>query len=127
MQPSQEQLLAQLRILLGAIGTLLTTLGFVSADTWGVWTNIIFLSAGPLMLLGGIIWSLISNTQKSLVGKVDTIAKEPNSPVAGVIMTPTIAGRELADSIEGTTSVVAGTPAAATLAKPVSMQQGMKP
>jgi hypothetical protein len=63
------------------------------------------------------VWGLFTHTQKNAVAVVDTIAKLPDAPVKAVILEPTAEGKALAESIPGNTTVVAGSPAAVTLAK----------
>ena len=58
------------------------------------------------------IWGLFVHSKTNAIAVVDAIAKEPDSPVKAVIAEPTVAGRDLADSLPGNTTVVAGTPAA---------------
>jgi hypothetical protein len=64
------------------------------------------------------VWGLFTHTQKNAVAVVDTIAKQPDSPVKAVVMEPTPAGRDIAEAIPGDTTVVAGTQAAAAAVKP---------
>jgi len=63
------------------------------------------------------IWGLTVHTKSNAVAVVDQIAKEKDSGVKAVIMEPTVAGREIANSMPGNTTVVAGSQAAATIAK----------
>ena len=63
------------------------------------------------------VWGLFVHTQKNAVAVVYDIAKQPNSPVKAVVTEPTTAGRELAEAMPGNTTVVAGSQAAATIAK----------
>lgn len=114
---SQEQILGLLRQLLPVIGTVLTATGVVKAGSWGTVETLILTIAGPLMIAGSAIWTTITNTQRALVAKVDEIAKDPKSPVLGVVTTNTPEGRDLADSMQGTTTVAAGTPEASALTR----------
>ena len=63
------------------------------------------------------VWGLFVHSQKNAVAVVDTIAKQPDSPVKAVVTEPSPAGRELANSLPGNTTVVAGSNAAVNLAK----------
>lgn len=72
------------------------------------------------VLASGIVvgvWSQLTKSEAGKVAMVDALAKDPNSSVRGVLTEPTEAGRELALSLPGNTTVVAGAPAAASLAK----------
>jgi hypothetical protein len=63
------------------------------------------------------VWGYFVHSKTNAVAVVDAIAKEPSSPVKAVILEPTPAGRDLAASIPGDTTVVAGTQAAAAAVK----------
>lgn len=104
-----EQTSGQLRQLLQIVGTLATTLGFLTADQVGAWTAIIMQIAGPLAMLGGVIWSWWVNRPTALVASVVAMADDPDSPVKGVVTTNTIEGRELANSFETNSVAAAGT------------------
>lgn len=67
---------------------------------------------GALVGVFGVLWGVKVNTQASLVESVDTIAKQPGSPVKQVLMENTVDGRAIAASLPGTTTVVAGSPSA---------------
>ncbi len=57
------------------------------------------------------------NRQSAVLANVDALAKDPTSPVKGVILSNSTEGRELARDIPGLTTVVAGTPEATAIAK----------
>ena len=63
------------------------------------------------------VWGLFVHTQKNAVAIVDDIAKQPDSPVKAVLAEDNKAGKELAESLPGNTTVVAGTLEASKLAK----------
>ncbi len=112
----REQILEQLKLLLPAVGGLLTMLGIMTPAESAKWITSIMNAAGPAMILGGMIWGALDKRQSSLVAKVDALAKSPDSPVVGVIVSPTVAGKELANSLPGNTTVPAGTVQASELA-----------
>jgi ATP-dependent exoDNAse (exonuclease V) beta subunit len=64
-----------------------------------------------------LVWSMITHTDKNAVAVVDTLAKQPDSPVKAVLMEPTPAGQAMAASIPGNTTVVAGSTPAINMAK----------
>ena len=78
-----------------------------SLEFWGG----IFVMAAPL------VWSMFVHTEATAVAVVDALAKQPDSPVKAVVTEPTEAGRDLAASLPGNTTVVAGSTSATTLAK----------
>mgnify|MGYP001612760081 FL=1 len=114
---SQEQVLGQLRQILPVIGTILVSLGVMKPETVGNLTSTILVIAGPIMIIVSSVWSLVDKTKASMVSKVDAMAKDPTSPVLGVIVAPTAEGRDLANSLPGMTTVPAGTVAADNIAK----------
>lgn len=64
------------------------------------------LSLSATVIVG--IWSMFTHKQSNAVAVVDNIAKQPDSPVKAVITEPTKEGQELAMSLPGNTTVVAG-------------------
>jgi hypothetical protein len=83
-----------------------------------------YASSGTLELVSGVIISLIplvlglwTHTQTNAVAVVDTLAKQPDTGVKAVIADSTAAGKALAVAMPGNTTVVAGTVAAAEVAK----------
>ena len=117
LTPSQEQLLGQVRILLTLAGSVAATFGLLAPDQVGGLTAGILDLTGIVMIGGASAWSFYNNTIKALVHKVDVIAKDPASPVQGVITANNVAGHELAASIPGSTTVAAGTIQAVNLAR----------
>lgn len=117
MTPSQEQIMEQLKLLLPAIGGVLTMIGVLTPAESAHWITTIMNAVGPLLILGGMIWGVLDKRQSSLVAKVDALAKDPNSPVQAVLTTNTPEGRALAAEIPGATTVPAGTIDAANLAR----------
>jgi hypothetical protein len=113
-----EQTSGQLRQLLQALGTMLTTLGFATAGQVDLWIQIAMQVAGPLAMVGGVIWSWWVNRPKALVASVVAMADDPNSPVKGVVMAPTIEGRALANEFDTNKIAAAGTFDAKQIATP---------
>lgn len=118
-----EQVKSAVRWLVSFIGGFVVAKGWIKADQLTV-----LLSNEAVMgaLAGGgvLIWSMLTHTQANAVAVVDTIAKDPASPVKAVITTNTTAGRDLARALDtefgpnSKTTVVAGTPEATAVAKP---------
>jgi hypothetical protein len=108
--PNPEQLKSAVRWLVATFGPFLIAHGYASSGT-------LELASGVIISLVPLIWGLFTHTQTNAVAVVDTIAKQPDTPVKAVILEPTAAGRDIAASISGDTTVVAGTQAAATAAK----------
>ena len=62
------------------------------------------------------VWSTLTKTPTAAVAAVDALANDPTSPVKGVIVANTTAGQQLADSLPGNTTTVAGSSAARAMA-----------
>lgn len=117
MTPEQVKNLAQQTM--AALGPLVILLGYSTTDAWGKWSAAVVMVAGAVATIIGVIYGMWTNSQTGLVKAVDALAKDPQSPVAGVIVTQTPEGKELADAIPGKTTVTAGTVDAAKLAQEV--------
>jgi hypothetical protein len=109
-----------LTLLGGLVGGWVAKSGFISADQVASFftseTVVGLLTTG---IASGIalVWSMITHTDKNAVAVVDTLAKQPDSPVKAVLMEPTPAGQAMAASIPGNTTVVAGSTPAINMAK----------
>lgn len=89
--------------------------GVAVANKW-IPEDLVIPTIGFLMAIIGWLWGVSDNTQTAIVGKVDTMAKDPTSAVQGVVTTATPEGHALADSLPGSTVAAAGTPAATAIA-----------
>lgn len=66
------------------------------------------------------LWSQVTKTEAAKVAMVDALAKDPESPVKGVVVESTLAGRDLKAANPGGAVVLAGTHDAQVIAgKPV--------
>lgn len=98
---TQDQVMGLLRQLLPVIGTILTAFGWTDAAGWANWTNMIMAAAGPAMILGSAVWTVIANTKAAKIKAVAAM-KETSVASDGTIK---IHDTKLAD-----TAVVAATP-----------------
>jgi hypothetical protein len=105
-----EQVKSAVRWLIATFGPFLIAHGYATSGT-------IELAGGVIVSLAPLVWGMFVHTQANAVAVVDTIAKQPDSPVKAVVTEPTPEGRDLAQSMPGNTTVVAGSTAAVTLAK----------
>jgi hypothetical protein len=115
-----EQVKSAVRWLIATFGGVVA--GWFAAKGWFTIDQVTSVLNSPttVSIIASVIagvWGLFVHTQQNAVAVVDTIAKQPDSPVKAVVTEPTVAGRALADSIPGNTTVVAGSIAASTLAK----------
>lgn len=74
--PSQDQVAAQLRILIPAIGIIVSAFGIMSADKVGNTQAAILTSVGPISYIITSIWSFVANTRGSIMAS----AAKPVSP-----------------------------------------------
>jgi hypothetical protein len=98
---NQEQAKSFARWIVATFGPFLIAHGYTQS-TLEMWAGI-FVSAAPL------IWSMFVHTESNAVAVVDQLAKEASSPVLAVVVAPNQAGQDLAKSMPGNTTVVAGT------------------
>jgi hypothetical protein len=105
-----EQVKSAIRWVIATLGPFLIAHGYTTDGT-------LQLIGGVLISLAPLIWGMVTHTEANAVTVVDTIAKQPSTTVKAVILEPTAAGKDLAASIPGNTTVVAGTVAAAEVAK----------
>jgi hypothetical protein len=64
--PSVDQVTAQLRIIIPALGTIVTALGVSQAQA-GSLTQIALASVGPIAYVITAIWSLVANSRASIM------------------------------------------------------------
>jgi hypothetical protein len=107
---NQEQIKSAVRWLIASFGPVIIQHGYASTGT-------LEMIGGVAVSLAPLIWGMITHTQTNAVAVVDTIAKQPDSPVKAVIAEDTPAGHDMAAALPGNTTVVAGSSAASNLAK----------
>ena len=73
--PTQDQMMGQLRIIIPALGTIVTAVG-VSAVSVTNWTGIAMASVGPIAYVITAIWSLAANSRASILAS----AAKPVAP-----------------------------------------------
>jgi len=115
-----EQAKSAVRSLVATFGGLVA--GWFAAKGWFTIDQVTSVLNSPttISLLASaavFVWGLFTHTQKNAVAVVDTIAKQPDSPVKAVVTESTVAGRELAEAMPGSTTVVAGSAAAVNIVK----------
>lgn len=112
-----EQTSGQLRQALQAIGSIAMALGWLTTGQVDAWIQSVMQIAGPIAMLAGILWSYKVNRPVDLVASVVAMADDPTSPVKGVVVAPTIAGRDLKNEFTTDKIATAGTYDAAAIAK----------
>jgi len=76
LTPSIDQVSGQLRVLIPALGTIVTTAGWISADKVGPIVSNALIAIGPIMFIGASIWSLVANSRRSILAS----AAKPVAP-----------------------------------------------
>lgn len=106
-----EQVTGLIRQILPVVGGVAIAFGWLTKDQVGTLVTNVAAAAGPLMIIGSTIWSLVNKTDKAIVAAANALPQ-----VQGVVTKPTEEGRELAASVPSSTVVSAGTPAAKSIA-----------
>jgi hypothetical protein len=96
-----EQSKAFVRWLIATFGPFIIAHGYASSSNLEMWGGVVA-SAIPL------IWGMFTHTDTNAVAVVDTLAKNPESPVQAIIVNNTPAGHDLAMKMPGNTTVVDG-------------------
>lgn len=84
--PSQEQVTAQLRIIIPALGTIVTAFGISQADA-GSWVQIGLASVGPISYVVIAIWSIMANTRQSIIARAAKPV-DAKTPAPQIILPP---------------------------------------
>lgn len=116
---NSEQVKSLLRGIIATFGGIIA--GFFAAKGWFSVDQVTSVLNSPMFLglaTSGVmyIWGLLAHTDKNAVAVVTAMADNPASPVQGVIVAPSPAGRDLAAAIPGAAIAPAGTTQAANLA-----------
>jgi len=103
-----EIMKGQIRSAIIAIGGVIA--GWFAAKGWITTEQLSDIVTSPVMIsvatmAAGFIWSAVTHTKKNAVAVVVEIAKDPTSPVRGVVTEPTSDGLEWASVIEGPVAV----------------------
>jgi hypothetical protein len=99
-----EQSKAFVRWLITTFGPILIAHGYATGTQLEMW-------GGILTSMIPLVWSMFTHTETNAVAVVDTLAKNPDSPVQAIIVNNTPAGHDLAMKMPGNTTVVDGTAA----------------
>jgi hypothetical protein len=82
--PSQDQVMGQLRIIIPALGTIITAFGISQAEA-GSYVQIALASIGPLSYLVVAVWSLIANSRESIL-KAAAKPAAPGLPAPQIVL-----------------------------------------
>jgi hypothetical protein len=73
--PSQDQVMAQLRVIIPALGSVVSAVGITNPQV-GQWFQIALIAVGPISYLIVVVWSAIANTRASIMAS----AAKPAGP-----------------------------------------------
>ena len=105
---------------LSGLGGFLVGWAASRGNQWGdIISNLLSseLVIGLLTSAGVGLWAWVSGRIPAIAALVDSIAKQPDTPIQAIVMAKTTEGVALAQSLPGNTTVVAGTAAANEMAK----------
>ena len=117
---NQEQVKSAVRWFVATFGGVIA--GWFAAKGWFTVDQVTTVLNSPATLafiasVVPLVWGMFVHTESNAVAVVDTLAKKEGSPVKAVVMEPTPAGRELAGSLPGKTTVVAGSSEAVVMSR----------
>jgi hypothetical protein len=88
---SNEQIMALIRQLLPVMGGIAVSFGWLTAGQMEGYTTTILQVTGPMLIVISTVWSLIKNTQASMVASVAAMPV-----VKSIHLEPTVEGAKLA-------------------------------
>src|ERR1700761_2269358 len=84
--PTQDQLMGQLRLIIPALGTIISAFG-VSGATANSITNFLLTMVGPIAYVLVSMWSLLANSRESIM-KAAAKPVAPGAPAPQIILPP---------------------------------------
>lgn len=82
---SNDQITGQLRQILPILGSIAVALGWISPEKSNLLISNILAVIGPIMIIAGIVWTAVANTQKAIMQSAAAV------PGTVVITTPDLA------------------------------------
>lgn len=92
--PTQDQMMGQLRVIIPALGTIVSAMGLYSADKTGVLVAGLLTAVGPIAYLITAVWSLVANSRASILAS----AAKPVAP--GIAPPQIVLPKEEADTAQ---------------------------
>ena len=105
---------------LSGLGGFLVGWAASRGNQWGdIISNLLSseLVIGLITSAGVGLWAWISCRIPAIAALVDSLAKQPDTPIQALVLTKSPEGAAIANSLPGNTTVVAGTTAAGEMAK----------
>jgi|SRR5712664_4773561 len=88
--PSQDQVVAQIRLIIPALGTIISALGVASTSVTK-YEQIALIAAGPIAYLVTAVWSLYANSRASIMASAAKPVA-PGVPAPQIVLPPQEAG-----------------------------------
>jgi len=85
LTPSQDQVMGQLRVIIPAIGAIVSATGLYSVDKTGALVASLLTSVGPISYFICAVWSLVANSRKSIILSASKPA-EPGLPKPQIVL-----------------------------------------
>lgn len=95
---NQDQIMGLLRQFLPIVGGIATSLGWIAPDKVASLTALILSIAGPLVMLGGIVWAFIANKPTSVAASIGASPGTSVTPAANGTATVTIMDKDMAQA-----------------------------
>jgi hypothetical protein len=73
--PTQDQIMGQLRVIIPALGTIVSAIGINSVQV-NYWVGIAMAAVGPIAYIAVALWSLVANSRASIMAS----AAQPVAP-----------------------------------------------
>lgn len=83
--PTQDQVMGQLRLLIPAVGMIVSAVGIAAPDKVSVVVSQLMICVGPLVLIGTSIWSLFANSRASIMASAAKPAA-PGMPAPQIVL-----------------------------------------
>ena len=83
--PSQDQIMGQLRIIIPAVGTIITAVGLAKPSAVGDTVAALLTAVGPIAYLITAIWSLVANSRASIMASAAKPAA-PGMPAPQIVL-----------------------------------------
>jgi hypothetical protein len=101
--PSQDQVMGQLRVVIPALGTIVTALGLSQAQA-NSYTQIALASIGPISYIVVAMWSLVANSRASIM-KAASKPAAPGLPAPQIVLP--VAEKDLANQLPNNVNTTA--------------------
>lgn len=95
--PSQDQIMGQLRVVIPALGTIVSAFGIAGSDKVGTTVAALLTAVGPISYMISVVWSFIANSRASIMAAASKSVDPEKVPPPQIILP--IQEKSLADSL----------------------------